>query len=77
MSNTIPTAESMLDISFSDNKALRTKISGIMVEFAKMHVEAALKVASEEAQVQHILGSNEFSVHKDSILNSYNLDNIK
>ena len=52
-----------------------------MIEFAKLHVEAALKAASEEAQA--IEGWNTgfsgsaASVDKDSILNSYPLKNIK
>lgn len=44
-----------------------------MIEFAKIHAEAALKAASEKGKC-----SNGTSVVvKDSILNSYSLDNIK
>ena len=63
-----------------------------MVEFAKLHVEAALKEASENAKVQ--MGNdcilNKIAIHPNSlvdtavitanaasILNSYPLDNIK
>lgn len=45
----------------------------LMIEFAKMHVEAALKAASEKGKC-----SNGTSVVlKNSILNSYPLENIK
>lgn len=52
-----------------------TKIQDAMVEFAKLHVEAALKEASKKSKnkegqiIDHIL--------TNSILNSYSLDNIK
>lgn len=62
-----------------------------MIEFAQMHVERALKKASEEANVRyqdghtkeisyrkHIQISTEsMSVHKESIINAYPLSNIK
>ena len=50
-----------------------------MIEFAKLHVKEALKEASEKA----LLGNTEkgvysvLAVSKDSILNSYSLENIK
>ena len=63
-----------------------------MIEFAKMHVEAALKEASEKAKVQ--MGENysasnielhpnslvygvTIKCNRDSILNSYPTENIK
>ena len=50
-----------------------------MIEFAKLHVEQALKEASENGQAKY---DNVFEVYvsevdKDSILNSYPLSNIK
>ena len=46
-----------------------------MIEFAKMHVEAALKAASEKAD---LTDNGRFPyVDKDSILNSYSFSNIK
>ncbi len=55
-----------------------------MIEFAKLHVEAALKKASEEAKTFDVYnescGDLECKVtfiKKDSILNSYSLENIK
>jgi hypothetical protein len=48
-------------------------IEHAMIEFAKLHVEAALEAASEKGRC-----SNGTSVViKDSILNSYPLENIK
>lgn len=61
----------------------------VMIEFAKLHVEAALKEASEKASMQiketmsnvryisHSQGNQTFIVAKDSILKAYPLDNIK
>jgi hypothetical protein len=56
-----------------------------MIEFAKMHVTAALKEASEKATVTPIdheeISEGSFrpiwGVDDDSILNSYSLENIK
>jgi len=56
-----------------------------MIEFAKLHVEAALKEASENATVTPIdheeISEGSFrpiwGVDDDSILNSYPLKNIK
>lgn len=50
-----------------------TFVEACMIEFARLHVEAALKVASEKGKC-----SNGTSiVIKDSILNSYPLEMIK
>lgn len=62
-----------------------TKIQDAMIEFAKLHVTAALKKASEKATVTPIdheeISEGSFrpiwGVDDDSILNSYPLDNIK
>jgi hypothetical protein len=79
----IPTAEELykdtkinpnLDLFSDDVKHLVE----LMKEFAKFHVEAALKVASEVAFVDLIqtnLGDCE--INKKSILYAYPLENIK
>jgi hypothetical protein len=74
----IPTAEKVFYENHSD-------IKKAMIEFAKLHVEAALKAASEKATVTPIdheeISEGSFrpiwGVDDDSILNSYPLDNIK
>jgi hypothetical protein len=95
----LPTAEEWLK-HFEENAYPSTSISECMIEFAKLHVEAALKEASEKATWQNesfdtyfgdlrnfdfidtdgagdpSTGHNVF-VDKDSILNSYPLENIK
>jgi hypothetical protein len=48
----------------------------IMIEFAKLHVEAALKAAYENIEYTEVDSSVPYVV-KDSILNSYPLENIK
>ena len=58
-------------------------MNNAMIEFAKMHVQGALKQASVEAEVEHELSNpydpnSEYQiVNKDSILNAYPLDLIK
>ena len=67
-------------------------VTDILIEFAKMHVQEALKQASEKAFVEYIdLNTDEIfdytdviadddvgvNVNKDSILNAYPLDLIK
>ena len=47
-----------------------------MIEFAKMHVQEALKQASENAE-SYVIGGLTSEVDKDSILNAYSLDLIK
>lgn len=49
------------------------KIPLVMIEFAKMHVTAALKAASE-SESEGTFGK---MIYPDSILNSYPLDKIK
>lgn len=78
----IPTAENFLIIN--DDKDFRLSMSGryvseMMIEFAKLHVEAALKAASENGQAKYDYTFEMYisDVDKDSILNSYPLTNIK
>ena len=81
----IPTAEEFLNTQkcYTENLSvlpLGTSkiIKQNMVEFAKLHVEAALLSASEEATIRNIPGIGNFKeVNKDSILNTYPLENIK
>jgi hypothetical protein len=65
----------------------------MMIEFAKLHAEAALKAANEKATILEDgkdIGNRyfwdayntsnkdiEYEINKDSILNAYPLDNIK
>ena len=91
----LPTAETFLIIN--DDKDFRLSMSGrnvseMMIAFAKLHVEAALKEASEKAKASlgkdwirkeetihpgQLVDSITIRVNKDSILNSYPLSNIK
>ena len=92
----LPTAETFfLNTYFSDsisdddkrlwlecNRQAKESVQ-IMIEFAKLHVEAALKEASENAETEDVWEGNtgseycDTNVNKDSILNSYPLENIK
>ena len=70
----IPTAEEFLETDKDWNRTT----AQMMIEFAKLHVEAALKEAEKET-VKHIsktiLELNMYN--KNSILKSYPLENIK
>lgn len=71
----IPTAEEVIDkmVKFASvNDTINCTVyslSQVMIEFAKMHVEAALKTAADEAIT--------YCRSKKSVINSYSLDNIK
>ena len=79
----LPTAEEFLQQS--NVVGMTDLITPLMIEFAKMHVTAALKEASEKATVTPIdheeISEGSFrpiwGVDDDSILNSYPLENIK
>ena len=51
-------------------------LSDFAIEFAKLHVEAALKEASEKAEIED-LSYDDKIVNVKSILNAYSLENIK
>jgi hypothetical protein len=77
MENNVPTA-----LEFFMKQKTYTNIEQFMIEFAKLHVEAALKTADEKATVTPIdyeEGSWRpiWGVDSDSILNAYPLTNIK
>jgi hypothetical protein len=86
----VPTAEEFfLNTYFSDsisdddkrlwlecNRQAKESVQ-IMIEFAKMHVTAALKAASEKAIVYADEGGYSEFVDEQSILNAYPLENIK
>ena len=67
------------DINGNDTvELLPLTITDIMVEFAAIHVEAALKSASENAEMKWVkYTEHDYEIDKDSILNSYPLSNIK
>lgn len=51
-----------------------------LIEFAKLHVEAALKAASEKAETkidENWSSPGDFEIDESSILNAYPLENIK
>jgi len=87
--STIPTAR---EFQWIKKKYRDDVAKEIMIEFAQLHVEAALKAASESRCINmynktwfaqslepgtKILDRVNITVDKDSILNSYPLDNIK
>lgn len=79
----IPTAEEFLINLGFPGHAKHGLAKKWMIEFAKLHVEAALKEASENVKVHRdsngewVSSNVKCHVNKDSILNSYPLENIK
>jgi hypothetical protein len=95
----IPTAAELAEEMFIKDKGSYSsfnrvgftglQLTKVAIEFAKLHVEAALKVASEKAEIHSSSGSNyyrEFEegirndtiwIPANSILNAYPLTNIK
>ena len=73
----IPTAEEIY-LKYTQCVMNHGDIKTAMIEFAKLHVQAALKDASEKSTV---IRDEEFytisHVNKNSILNAYPLTNIK
>jgi hypothetical protein len=73
----LPTAEEFLESQHKTVPNIEFDIRQVMIEFAKLHVEAALKEASENASVYADEGGYSEFVDEQSILNSYPLENIK
>ena len=70
----IPTAKELFDKMLEINDECTS--TEMMIEFAKLHVEAALKAAYENIEYTEVDSSVPYVV-EDSILNSYPLTNIK
>ena len=83
--NKIPTAEEILKTQPDDfeYKTVHERMKDALIQFAKLHVKAALEEAAKGAKIENIWEGNTGSeycdtiVNKDSILNAYPLDNIK
>jgi len=88
--NKVPTAEEWLlnhkDLSIYDVEnhdeggylgVNKEAVYKIMIEFAKIHVKAALEAALEDAPYGSSTDTVSYKDMKDAILNSYNYDNIK
>jgi hypothetical protein len=77
MENNIPTAEEFYDKK--DINGLPMSFNEKMIEFAKLHVEAALTEASKTTKwkEQITMQGLQVTIIKSSILNAYPLTNIK
>ena len=83
----IPTAEEFiistkLVVKFDNTQGciLEEELPSLFIEFAKLHVQAALKAADDNADVTVIdvdMTGNIWGVDSDTILNAYSLENIK
>jgi hypothetical protein len=72
------TAEEYLRNYVGNNIIAYGDITHIMIEFAKLHVEAALKAAVINGELTHIkYTENDYCIDEKSIINSYPLENIK
>ena len=73
----IPTAEELSKKYTRLRSAVALKdLSDFAIEFAKLHVEAALEEANRKVIVTYYYDEG-IRVNKDSILNAYPLTNIK
>jgi hypothetical protein len=76
MENNIPTAKELFDKMLSNNDEVTS--TEMMVEFAKLHVQAALKEALDSIPC---LGSSSdiptYEEVENAVLNAYPLDKIK
>ena len=75
--NTIPTAEEFKEREYNNIYWDENSAMVFAIEFAKFHVEAALKEASKKALADFDEGGATGFVDEESILNSYPLTNIK
>lgn len=75
-SNKLPTAEEFAERDGSHIMGYPVLTINQAIQFAKLHVKEALKVASEKAEIEYS-SRKDFEINKESILNSYPLDNIK
>lgn len=82
--NIIPTAEEFLNNFNKENYNIDklyydSYVRKIMIEFAKLHVEAALKAVSENVRYreQITMQGVQRTFNVNSILNAYPLTNIK
>ena len=78
MENEIPTAEEILQKHVPNRYTKENSWKNAMIEFAKLHVEAAIKEASEKAYYRDSDGFiARSSENKRVIIESYPLTNIK
>jgi len=77
----IPTAKEMVDLwqkevlqKMGTEEANPRSLEDTMIEFAKLHVEEALKAASS---LEETNGTEGYKIYPNSILNSYPLEKIK
>jgi hypothetical protein len=78
----IPTAEGFLNKKYPkfedlDKGDIWDNIEKTMIEFAKLHVEAALKAASYKADEKEISSEEVNEYYRSKIINAYPLENIK
>jgi hypothetical protein len=73
----IPTAEELMQSKNGDDYTHWEEIHEMLIEFAKLHVQQALKEASVKASVYADEGGYTEFVDEYSILDSYPLDKIK
>ena len=60
-----------------ETHTLEEGVQEAMIEFTKLHVEAALKAAASDAHTKDVPYTDDVEVDKESILNAYPLENIK
>ncbi len=76
MGKKIPTAQEFLNVALHNEVHNNYDTRYAMIEFARLHVKEALKMASDEL-IDEFKTLSDFKNAKSSILSSYSLDNIK
>jgi hypothetical protein len=69
--------ESGFSYEYSLHDLQKIFIKKAMIEFAKLHVEQALKEASKKAKMRLEEYRDDWYIDEKSILNAYSLENIK
>ena len=68
------TSKELFDKMLSENDEVTS--TEMMIEFAKLHVEAALKAAVKDVEIKPMKHAGFYMVDSGSILNSYPIENI-
>ena len=75
----LKSTELIVKFDNSQGCILEEELPKLMIEFAKLHVEEALKNFLQEIEIQRCLYHHPpiLFINKDSIKNAYSLNNIK
>jgi len=73
----LPTAEEFLELQHETVPSIEFDIRKVMIEFAKLHVEAAIKACIEDAPSGSSTDTVSYKDVVEALEDSYPLENIK